>query len=279
VQFVLTIPADFGRDLVRGARPVVLLEADASDPVATGTALAAIDEIGRRALRYDLVGALAPLRPGDPPFELRVHRRYNPEGATEYNVVPGLIGTILQMTMVMMTAIAVTRERERGTMETLLATPARPLEIMLGKIAPFIVVGAAQVMIIVLVARLLFDVPLEGNLALLGLALLLFIAVNLAIGFTFSTVAENQLQAMQMTFFFFLPSILLSGFMFPFRGMPGWAQAIGEALPMTHVLRAVRGIMLKGADFAAIAPTLWTLAGILVIVAAVAVMRFRQTLD
>jgi len=210
---------------------------------------------------------------------VRVHRRYNPEGITQYNIVPGLIGTILTMTMVMMTALAMTRERERGTMENLLATPVRPIEVMTGKIVPYIVVGYVQVIIILLVAKLLFGVPMVGSLALLSLALIVFIAANLAVGFTFSTLAKNQLQAMQMAFFFFLPSILLSGFMFPFRGMPEWAQWLGEVLPLTHFLRILRGILLKGNGVIEILPNLWPVALFMLVVAAIALKRYQETLD
>ncbi|GAB4172782.1 MAG: ABC transporter permease [Thalassobaculales bacterium] len=279
VQFIVWLPEEFGRRVARGERPSVLVEADASDPVATGNALAALPEIARRALARDLAGPLAPLAAGPAPFEMLVHRRYNPEIITAYNVVPGLIGTILTMTMVMMTSIAMTRERERGTYETLLSTPARPIEVMLGKITPYVVIGYIQVGVILVASRLLFAVPMEGSLALLSLALVLFIAANLAIGFTFSTLARTQMQALQMSIFFFLPSMLLSGFMFPFRGMPGWAQAIGECLPLTHVLRIVRGIMLKGNGLAEVAPSLWPLAVILVLVTSLAMLRYRRTLD
>ena len=194
-------------------------------------------------------------------------------------MVPGLIGVILTMTMVMMTALAMTRERERGTMENLLATPAKPVEVMFGKIVPYILIGYVQVLVILVVARLLFDVPMVGSLALLSVVLVVFIAANLAVGFTFSTIARNQLQAMQLTFFFFLPSMLLTGFMFPFRGMPGWAQAIGEALPLTHFLRVVRGILLKGNGIAEVAPHLWPIALFMAVAGAVALLRYRQTLD
>jgi ABC-2 type transport system permease protein len=279
VQFVVSIPEDFERDLLRGQRPVVLVEADASDPVATGNALAALARLNRTALAHDLKGPLASLDGGEPAFELRVHRRYNPEGATEYNIVPGLIGTILTMTMVMMTAIAVTRERERGTMENLLSMPVRPIEVMLGKIVPFIVVGYIQVAVILLAGKVLFGVPVLGSLWLLSLALVLFIAANLAVGFTFSTAAQNQLQAMQMAFFFFLPSILLSGFMFPFRGMPVWAQWLGDVLPLTHFLRIVRGILLKGNGVAEILPEVWPLLAFLLAAGTIALLRYRQTLD
>lgn len=279
VQFVVYIPVNFSRRLVRGERPVMLVEADATDPVATANAVAAIATLNRTALQHDLTGPLAPLVPEAPPFEIRVHNRYNPEGVTEYNIVPGLIGTILTMTLVMMTAIAVTRERERGTMESLLATPARPAEIMLGKIAPFVVIGFLQVVVILIAAWLLFAVPMLGSFALLSLALVLFIAANLAVGFTFSTIARNQLQAMQMGVFFFMPSILLSGFLFPFRGMPRWAQFLGETLPLTHMMRIVRGIFLKGSTFADIQTELWSILAFLAAVSAIALLRFRQTLD
>jgi len=279
VQFALEIPEDFARKLQRGERPVVLVEADATDPAATSNALAALQQISLSALDHDLVGALAPLKAGQPAFELRVHRRYNPEGVTQYNIVPGLMGVVLTMTMVMMTSLAMTRERERGTMESLLATPVLPLEVMLGKIAPYILIGYVQVVVILLAAAYLFRVPVVGSLVLLSLVLVLFMATNLAIGFTFSTFAKSQMQAMQMTFFFFLPSMLLSGFMFPFRGMPDWAQALGEALPLTHFLRIVRGILLKGSTAAEIAPSVWPLALVLVVVSAAALLRYRRTLD
>ncbi len=279
VQFAVTIPENFSRKLMRGERPVLLLEADASDPAATSNALAALLTLNQTAIARDLQGGLAYLQNQSPPFEVRVHRRYNPEGITQYNIVPGLIGTILTMTMVIMTSLGMTRERERGTMENLLATPVRPIEVMAGKILPYIVVGYVQVTIILLASRLLFKVPMIGSLALLSVALVLFIAANLAVGFTFSTLAKNQLQAMQMAFFFFLPSILLSGFMFPFRGMPQWAQWLGEALPLTHFLRILRGILLKGNTAADIMPNVWPIALFLLAVSALALIRYRETLD
>jgi ABC-2 type transport system permease protein len=279
VQFVVAFPEHFARDLQRGTRPAVLIEADATDPAATSNALSALASLNRSALDRDLMGPLAGLRAGALPFEIRIHRRYNEEGITQYNVVPGLMGVVLTMTMVIMTALAVTRERERGTMENLLAMPVRPLEVMLGKIVPYILVGYVQVVLILLAARYLFAVPMLGSLALLSVALVLFIAANLSIGFTFSTIARNQLQAMQMAFFFFLPSILLSGFMFPFRGMPGWAQTLGEVLPLTHFLRIVRGILLKGNGAVEIMPEIWALTGFLLVVMLVALKRYRQTLD
>jgi ABC-2 type transport system permease protein len=278
-QFLLVIPAGFGRRVERGERPALLLAADATDPAAAGNALAAIEPIARQAQARELVGTLAPLAPRPPAFEVRIQRRYNPEALVRYNIVPGLIGVILTMTMVMMTALAVTRETERGTMENLLATPARPAEVMVGKIVPYILVGYLQVSLVLVAARLLFDVPLLGSLVLLSGALILFIAANLAVGFTFSTLARNQLQAMQLTFFFFLPSILLSGFMFPFRGMPRWAQLVGEVLPLTHFLRVVRGILLKGNGLAQVAPNLWPIALFMLVAGLVALLRYRETLD
>ena len=279
VQFVLVVPADFSRRLLRGERPALLFAADASDPAATGNALAALSGIAQRTLAHDATGALAVLHAEAAPYEVRVQRRYNPDGLTRYNIVPGLIGVILTMTMVMMTALAMTRERERGTMENLLATPARPFEVMVGKIVPYILIGYVQVAVILVAARALFDVPMVGSLWTLSLALVLFIAANLAVGFTFSTVARNQLQAMQLTFFFFLPSVMLTGFMFPFRGMPDWAQAVGSVLPLTHFLRIVRGILLKGNGLLDIAPHLWPIALFMVVAGAVALKRYRQTLD
>jgi ABC-2 type transport system permease protein len=279
VQFVVNVPVNFGRDLQRGERPALLIEADATDPAATSNALGAIATLNHTALWRDLTGPLARLKSVDPAFEVRIHRRYNPEGITQYNIVPGLMGVILTMTMVMMTALAVTRERERGTMENLLAMPVRPAEVMVGKIVPYILIGYVQVAIILLAARLVFNVPMLGSLVLLSLVLILFIAANLCVGFTFSTVAKNQMQAMQMSFFFFLPSLLLSGFMFPFRGMPEWAQALGEIFPLTHFLRIVRGILLKGNGFPEIWPNVWPLGLFLLVVVTIALRRYRQTLD
>lgn len=279
VQFGVEIPTGFGRDLMRGERPPLLVMADATDPAATGNAVGALQRIVDMVMTQTLTGALSPLAPVPGPVEVRVHRRYNPEGLTQHNIVPGLVGTILTMTMIIMTALAVTRERERGTMENLLAMPVRPTEVMLGKLAPFILVGGVQVGVIMTAARLLFGVPMLGNPLALASGMIIFIIANLAVGFLFSTLARNQLQAMQMSFFFFLPSILMSGFMFPFRGMPDWAQTIGEVLPLTHFLRIVRGVMLKGSGFPEIWPDLWPLAAFLLAVSVLAVKRYRQTLD
>ncbi|HEX7220443.1 MAG TPA: ABC transporter permease [Burkholderiales bacterium] len=279
VQFGVTIPADFERRLVRGERPALLVEADASDPTATGNALAALNQIAFSALQRDLSGALADFKPVAAPVELRVHRRYNPEGISSHNIVPGLIGTILTMTMVLMTGLAMTRERERGTFENLLATPALPIEVMTGKIVPYILIGLIQVSLIIAAALLLFEVPMEGNALALYFAVLIFIAANLTLGITFSSLARNQLQAMQMTFFFFLPSILLSGFMFPFRGMPEWAQWLGTLLPLTHFLHLVRGIMLKGTPLLDLWPQIWPLFAFMLAVIAIGVRFYKRTLD
>ncbi len=279
VQFMVAIPPDFSRRLIRGERPALLVAVDATDPSASGNAIAALGQLANTALARELSGPLRALQPGAAPYELRIHRRYNPEGLSRYNIVPGLIGTILTMTMVMLTGLAMTRERERGTMENLLATPVRPFEVMVGKIAPYIVIGYIQLGVILVAAWLLFEVPMVGSLALLMSMIGVFMLANLAVGFTFSTLAQNQLQAMQMTFFFFLPSMLLSGFMFPFRGMPEWAQWIGEALPLTHFLRIVRGIMLKGNDALQTLPELWPMLLFLLLAGAVALKRYRRTLD
>ncbi len=279
VQFIVVVPPDFERTLLRGQRPVLFVAADATDPAAAGNAIAALNALAAQALAHDLTGALRPLADAPPPYELRVHRRYNPEGLSRVNIVPGLIGTILTMTMIMFTALAMTRERERGTMENLLATPVRPAEVMAGKILPYVVIGYLQLVVILGAAWLLFRVPMLGSRPLLGAMIGVFIVANLAVGFSFSTLARNQLQAVQMTLFFFLPSILLSGFMFPFRGMPRWAQAIGEVLPLTHFLRIVRGIMLKGSTLTELLPELGALLAFTALVSALALLRYRQTLD
>ncbi|HAN54735.1 MAG TPA: mannose-1-phosphate guanyltransferase [Betaproteobacteria bacterium] len=279
VQFIVSIPTDFSRQLVRGERPALLLEADASDPSATGNAIAALGNLNQTVLSHDLTGALARLNGTPPPFDIRVQRNYNPEGITQYNIVPGLMGTILTMTMIMMTGMAITRELERGTLENLLAMPVHPLEVMLGKIIPYIMVGYLQVVVILTAAYFLFHVPIAGSLPLLLACVLIFLAANLTVGMMFSTIAKSQLQAMQMTFFFFLPSMLLSGFMFPFRGMPEWAQVIGAGLPLTHFLRIVRGIMLKGNGWEETWPNVWPLLVFMGVVLLIALKRYRRTLD
>jgi ABC-2 type transport system permease protein len=279
VQFVVTIPSDFTRKLVRGERADIIIDADATDPTAAGNPLAAVTGAVDLALDRELVGPLSTLRTKPRAVNLVLQRRYNPEGKSRLNIVPGLLAVILTMTMVMMTALAVTRERERGTMENLLSMPVRPIEVMIGKIFPYVGIGAIQMLVILIAAWLLFGVRVEGSLLLLGLGTGLFITVNLAIGFTISTVTQNQLQAMQASFFLMLPSILLSGFMFPFRGMPIWAQWLGEVLPATHFLRVIRAIVLKAATFSEISHELLALVVILIVVSTVAIKRYRVTLD
>ncbi len=275
VLFAIEIPANFERAVRRGDRPALLVAADATDPVAAGSAMAALGNLVQTALRHDRLipdGAAAP-------FEIRTHARYNPAANTSFNIVPGLVGTILTMTMLIFTALSVTREIERGTMESLLSMPITPVEIMLGKIIPYILVGFVQATLIIGIGIGLFGVPLLGSLTLLTLLSALFITTNLSIGYTFSTIAQNQLQAMQMSMMFFLPNILLSGFLFPFAGMPGWAQWVGECLPLTHYLRIVRAIMLKGATFTDVQFDTVALAGLTAIAMTVALTRFRRTLD
>jgi ABC-2 type transport system permease protein len=279
VQFVVHIPEDFSRRLLLGEQPALLLEADATDPAATSYALAALSSLVATGFDRDLKGPPGRLQASPPAVELRVHRHYNPEIITQYNVVPGLLGVVLTMTMVIITALAITRERERGTLENLLSTPVRPSEVMIGKLIPYILVGYVQAGLILVAARLLFQVPMNGSLLLLLAVMLAFIGANLAMGITFSTLAQNQLQAVQMAFFYFLPNILLSGFMFPFRGMPRWAQAIGEVLPLTHFLRIVRGLLLKGNGLREIAYELWPILLFMVVMLSLGIKRYRQTLD
>jgi ABC-2 type transport system permease protein len=279
VQFVVDIPQDFSRDLLRGDRPAILLEADASDPAATSNATNAVRSLLDTAFRNDFKGPLAWLATEPGAIELRVHALYNPEANTQYNIVPGLMGVVLTMTLVMITGLAITRERERGTMENLLSMPTRPLEVLCGKMIPYILVGYVQVGLILTAARFLFHVPMVGELGLLLASALVFIVANLAMGITFSTLAKNQLQAVQMSFFFFLPSLLLSGFMFPFRGMPRWAQFVGEGFPLTHFLRIVRGILLKGNGIGEILHELWPIALFATIAIVLGVGRYQKTLD
>jgi ABC-2 type transport system permease protein len=280
VAFVVSIPAGFTRQLVRGERPQILIEADASDPAAASGAVGFAQTILSDALRHDLKGPLRSVATnGQPPFELVVHQMYNPEAKTSYNIVPGLLGVILTMTLVMITSMAMTRESEQGTLENLLAMPVKPFEMMLGKILPYVIVGASQTLVILLAAQILFEVPFIGQPWILLLGVTIFVLANLALGFTFSTVARTQMQAMQLTFFFFLPSILLSGFMFPFRGMPDWAQVIGEALPLTHFLRIVRGVMLKDTSLAQLQNPLIALCIFTAVAVSIAMLRYRRTLD
>lgn len=279
ISFLVTIPSDFGMRVERGDEPRILVEADATDPAASSNAVGALQTIANRALTRALGNEDAVRQQSESALSFVVHRRYNPEGITQYNIVPGLLGVILQMTMVMMTAMALTREIERGTMENLLAMPATPGEIMLGKVLPYLAVGSVQVAVVLSAAKLLFGVPFLGSLGLLLACVLIFVLALVLLGYTISTMARTQLQAMQLTFFFFLPSLLLSGFMFPYAGMPMWAQWLGEIFPLTHFLRAVRAIMLKGADLGDIGLEAMVLALFVPLYAGLALMRFRSTLD
>lgn len=279
VQFVVNFPPQFSHDLIKGLHPSLLLQADATDPAATSRAVSVFSDLASLALNEDLVGPLSSLAPGTPPYQPLVHSIYNPLAITAYNIVPGLLGVVLTMTLVIITALAITREYERGTMENLLATPLKPLEVMFGKIFPYIIVGYVQIVLILLMAKFLFGVPMQGSILLLLLLCLPYIAANLSVGLTFSTLATNQLQAVQSAMFFFLPSILLSGFMFPFRGMPLWAQYLGNMLPLTHFLVIVRGILLKGAGFFDVWQEVLPILGFMAVVMTIAFKRYRSTLD
>jgi len=279
VQFVLNVPVDFSKRLLRGEHPSLLVEADATDPTATNAAVVALSNLAQTVAQRDITGPLAPLRGGQSAFGVQVHNLYNPEGITQYNVVPGLMGVILTMTLVMMTGLAVTRERERGTMENLLATPVLPVEVMTGKIVPYVAIGLIQVSIILVATRFVFHVPFVGSTVAIYLAALLFIAANLTVGITLSSLAKNQLQAVQLTIFYFLPNILLSGFMFPFAGMPQWARWIGNLLPLTYFNRLIRGILLKGNGWTDLWPSVWPMMLFTVIVMAIALRFYRRTLD
>jgi ABC-2 type transport system permease protein len=278
-QFAVTVPGDFTRRVARGDHAQVLVEADATDPSATGGAVAALAALPAQALSHDLKGAVGARGQATAPFEVVTHARYNPEAITAYNIVPGLLGVILSLTLVMMTSLSMTREAERGTMESLLATPLEPLEVMVGKLAPYVGIGLIQTAIILLMARLLFGVPMEGGWIGLSIGVALFIVGSLALGFLISTAARSQLQAMQMSFFYIFPSILLSGFMFPFRGMPLWAQWLGQAIPVTHFLRVVRGALLKGQSLGDMWRELAALLAFVCVVTALAMARYRRTLD
>lgn len=279
VQFIIQIPSNFTRDLVRGSRPEILFEADGSDPAESSNAVAAMNQLSATVFDEYLKGSLSKLKQSPAPFELRTHLRYNPLMITRYNIVPGLLGLVLTMTLVIITSLAMTRERERGTLENLLSTPVRPAEVILGKIIPFMIVAYIQIVIILLAAIHVFGVPMQGSLILLLLLSFPFVAANLSVGITFSTLASNQLQAVQSSMFFFLPSLLLSGFMFPFLGMPHWAQFLGNLFPLTHFLRIVRGIILKGSSFVDIWPSLWPMLIFMVVMMVIGISRFRQTLD
>lgn len=279
VAFVVTIPADFAKRVERGDNPQILIEADATDPAVASGAISTLGTVASQALlrAQGMQEAAAEAARGQ--LDVVVHRRYNPEGISQYNIVPGLLGVILQMTMVMMTSIALTRETERGTMENLLAMPSSPLEIMMGKVLPYLAVGAVQVVVVLAAAKLLFAIPFTGSMSLLLSAVLVFVLSLVLLGYTISTIARTQMQALQLTFFFFLPSIMLSGFMFPYRGMPDWAQTFGEIFPLTHFLRITRAVMLKGAQLPAVATEIGWLVVFVALFAGVALVRFRRTLD
>ncbi|MCB2111288.1 MAG: ABC transporter permease [Defluviimonas sp.] len=279
VAFVVTVPSDFGRRVERGDTPQILIEADATDPSVASGAISTLGTVASEALLRERGTEAQASETAAAALQVTVHRRYNPEGITQYNIVPGLLGVILQMTMVMMTSMALTRELERGTMENLLAMPATPIEIMLGKVLPYLGVGAVQVVVVLVAARLLFNVPFVGSLPLLLLGVFIFVTALVILGYLISTAARTQMQAMQLTFFFFLPSLMLSGFMFPFRGMPDWAQSLGEIFPLTHFLRLIRAVMLKGAGQADIAQPIAALIVFVVALSALALLRFRRTLD
>ena len=281
ISLALTIPADFSERVIRGDRAQILAEVDATDPTAAAGVAAAAASLPAHALKYELRGVNA-APPGAPPFEVVLHRLYNPEGITSYNIVPGLLALILSMTLVMMTAMAVTREVERGTMESLLSMPATAFEVMIGKLLPYVAVGVLQTFVVLTLARLLFAVPMAQSLAgwfALSVGILLFITGNLALGYLISTVVRSQLQAMQISFFYMMPSLFLSGFMFPFAGLPGWAKVLGEIIPITHFLRVIRGSLLKGQVLADMGTDLLALGAFLVVVAALTVARSRTTLD
>jgi len=279
VSFVVTIPSDFSRRVVKRDHPQILIEADATDPAVASGAISTLGIVASQALLRELGAEAQADQQAREQLEVVVHRRYNPEGITQYNIVPGLLGVILQMTMVMMTSMALTREVERGTMENLLAMPASPIEIMLGKVIPYLVVGAVQVSVVLLAAKLIFAVPFVGSMPLLLTGILIFVFALVLLGYTISTVARTQMQAMQLTFFYFLPSLLLSGFMFPFRGMPVWAQYIGELFPLTHFLRVIRAVMLKGAGIDAISQPMAALILFAALFVVIALLRFQRTLD
>lgn len=279
VQFVLNFPNHFTRDVVKGLHPQLLLQADATDPAATSIAVSVFGDLAYRSLKEELKGSLKKLNPEPPPYRPVVHPLYNPLAITAYNIVPGLLGVVLTMTMVVITALVIIRETERGTMETLLSTPLRPLEVMTGKIIPFVIVGFVQILLLLVIAKLVFSVPTIGSVPLLLLLTIPFIAANLSVGITFSTIAANQAHAVQSAMFFFLPSILLSGFMFPFRGMPDWAQWVGSILPLSHYLLIVRGILLKGNGFSEVWQHEIPILIFAVVVFYIGFKRYRQTLD
>ncbi len=279
VLFVFSIPPNFTRDFLRGNAPNILVEADATDGVAIGPAIQALGKLSATVFDPLLLGGRQVLKPQTPSFEVINHSLYNPEDITAYNIIPGLLGVILTMSMITVTAQAITREIERGTMESLLATPIKPKEVMFGKMLPYVLLGYAQTIVVLILAKVLFHIPIYGHITLLFICIFPFIVANLAMGLFFSTLASTQLQAMQMTFFFFLPSILLSGFMFPFYGMPKWAIVLGQTLPLTHMVRITRGILLKGNGIVQVWTDVWPMLLFAVVMLLFAVKRYRQTLD
>ncbi|KVO74355.1 mannose-1-phosphate guanyltransferase [Burkholderia ubonensis] len=277
-QFVISVPSDFSNKLIRDQKPAILVEADATDPAATGNAIAALNTLIQSVFKKDMGGPLSHLSPKSS-FEAKIHKLYNPSGIAQYNIIPGLMGVILSMTMVMMTSLAITRERERGTIENILSSPALPIEVICGKIVPYVIVGLLQCTVILLAARFLFEIPFRGNLLTVYCLALLLILANLMVGISISSIAANQLQAMQMTFFYFLPSVLLSGFMFPFMGMPRWAQMIGNCLPLTYFNRAIRGVLLKGNGWIDMWPNAITLVFFGLLMMTIGVLSYKKTLD
>ncbi|AOJ66167.1 mannose-1-phosphate guanyltransferase [Burkholderia ubonensis] len=277
-QFVISVPSDFSNKLIRDQKPAILVEADATDPAATGNAIAALNTLIQSVFKKDMGGPLSHLSPKSS-FEAKIHKLYNPSGIAQYNIIPGLMGVILSMTMVMMTSLAITRERERGTIENILSSPALPIEVICGKIVPYVIVGLLQCTVILLAARFLFEIPFRGNLLTVYCLALLLILANLMVGISISSIAANQLQAMQMTFFYFLPSVLLSGFMFPFMGMPRWAQMIGNCLPLTYFNRAIRGVLLKGNGWIDMWPNAIALVIFGLLMMTIGVLSYKKTLD
>lgn len=279
VLFVVSIPDNFTQNVIHGEKPEILLQTDATDPTAVSGAVSSLNGIIDKVIQENMKGNIAYLKSQASAFSIIVHKLYNPEGFTKYNIVPGLIGLVLIVTGVMVTALAITRERERGTMENLLSMPIKPIEIMVGKIMPFVFIGLFQVGIVMLMAYFLFSVPFWGSVWLLFLCSLFFIVCNLAIGFLISTIAKNQIQALQMSIFVILPSIVMTGFMFPFQGMPVWAQIIAKCIPLTYFLSVARGIILKGAGFADIFPDLWPLGVIIAVLTIITMKAYKNTLD
>jgi len=276
----LVVPVDFSESIHAGRPTSLQLVVDGSDPQTVASAINTAASLSAQRSLEIMVGRLSKSALGVSvtPLSLEPVTWYNPELRTATYVVPGLVGVILTMTMIMLTAMAIARERERGTLEQLIVSPVRRIELIAGKIVPYVAIGYIQMSLILLVGRLVFDVPLVGSLGLLYALASVFIAANLSLGLFFSTIATTQQQAMQMSFFFMLPNILLSGFMFPFEAMPKPAQWLSQALPLTHFMRIVRGITLKGAGFSDALPELVWLFGILTVLVTLAALRFSKKL-